>query len=108
MDFYTERRTTLAVAGLGPGNPLIAEIVDQQKLPANYILNASIGKSFLIKKHNFFLHFSMKNLLNNKNIVANAFEQSRFDFENKDVNKFPPKYIYAFGRTFMVSLSCRI
>ena len=108
MDFFTERRTTLAVEGLGPGNPLIAEIVDQQKLPAEYILNASIGNFFLFKKHNFFINFSMKNLLNNKNIAASGFEQSRFDFETKNVNEFPPKYIYSLGRTFFLSVSFKI
>ncbi len=108
MDFYTERRTTLAVEGLGPGNPLISEIVNQQKLPACYILNASIGKSLMIKKHNCFLYFSMKNMLNNTNIPASGYEQSRFDFTNKDVNKFPPKYFYTLGRTFFISLNIKI
>ena len=31
----------------------------------------------------------------------------RFDYENKNVDKFPPKYFYGKGRTYYLNFSVR-
>lgn len=109
LDFNPERRTQLAIKGLGPDDPLIKEITQQQKLKGGFTLDASLGKSFRIKKTVFLnVNFSMTNILNNTDIQSGGFEQNRFDFETKDISKFPPKYYYYYGRTFYLNIGIRI
>ncbi|MDK2910223.1 MAG: hypothetical protein PWR20_1790 [Bacteroidales bacterium] len=107
MDFNPERRTQTAIADLGPGDPLIATITRQEKLPSAFTLDASIGKSWKIREYFINLNFSVSNILDNRDIITSGFEQFRFDFTNKDVNKFPPKYYYGYGRTFFLNLAFR-
>jgi hypothetical protein len=108
LDFNPERRTEAAIANLGPGDPKIAEITQQQRLKGGFTLDASIGKSIRIKKVVFLnINASMTNVLNNQNIQSGGYEQNRFDFVNQDINKFPPKYYYYYGRTFFINISLR-
>jgi hypothetical protein len=53
------------------------------------------------------INASMTNVLNNQNIQSGGYEQNRFDFVNQDINKFPPKYYYYYGRTFFINISLR-
>jgi len=109
VDFNPSRRTVEALENMSPDDPLIATIIDQQKANAKpqFTLDASVSKSFKIK--NFYLGFnaSVSNILNNKKMITSGYEQSRFDYEFKDVNKFPAKYYYGFGRTFFVMVTFR-
>jgi len=107
VDFNPERRTSAAIANLGPGDPLIQTITQQKKLPDAFTLDASIGKSWRFGDYFLNLNFSITNILDNQNVVTTGFEQLRFDFTNKDINKFPPKYFYAYGRTFFLNLGFR-
>jgi hypothetical protein len=109
LDFNPERRTVEAIANLGPGDPKIAEITQQQKLKGGFTLDGSIGKSFRIidKKVYININASVTNILNNKNIQSGGYEQNRFDFATQDINKFPPKYYYYFGRTYFINISVR-
>jgi len=109
LDFNPERRTSQAIEGLGENDPLIKTITEQQKLQGGMTLDASLGKSFLIAKKVYLnLNLSVTNILNNQSIQSGGYEQNRFDFEAHDVNKFPPKYYYYFGRTFFINVSVRI
>jgi len=109
LDFNPERRTSQALDGLGPDDPLIKQITEEQKLNGGMTLDASLGKSFLIKKKVYLnLNFSVNNILNNKDIQSGGYEQNRFDYETHDISKFPPKYYYSFGRTFFLNISIRI
>jgi hypothetical protein len=104
-----ERRTEQAISNLGPGDPLIAQITEQQQMKGGFTLDASLGKSFKIKKKVFLnVNLSVTNILDNKNIQNRGYEQYRFDFATKDVNKYPPKYLYYYGRTFFLNISIRI
>jgi len=107
LDFNPQRRTEQAVSNLGPGDPLIQEIIRQQKLKGAYTIDVSLGKSWKIGKNNININLNVNNLLNNKNIIVGGYEQMRFDYETKNVNKFPPKYFYAYGRTYFVMISFR-
>jgi hypothetical protein len=49
----------------------------------------------------------MDNVLNNQ-FAASAFEQWRFSWADKNVNKFPPKYFNAYGRNYFVMLALRM
>ncbi len=107
LDFNPERRTELAISNLGPNDPLIQQITQQQKLKGGYTLDFSLGKSWKLGNQYIALNFIVNNVLNNKNIITGGYEQMRFDFENKNVDKFPPKYFYAFGRTYFLMVSFR-
>ena len=54
-------------------------------------------------KINLRLTSSIRNLLN-ASIPSLIFEQSRYDYKNFSLQKFPPKYIYDLGRTYTIGL----
>ncbi|MEO6833153.1 MAG: TonB-dependent receptor [Chitinophagaceae bacterium] len=115
VDVSPDQRSVEAVEGVPIGSPLYHEILDQQKLPAAFTVDISVSKSFMLRKFDkrisrgTFLYFNagISNLLDNKNIQTGGFEQLRYDFANKNPNKFPPKYFYAYGRNFFINLSLK-
>ena len=115
MEFNPARRTIAAVSGVEENSPKWNEIINQTKLDHQFTLDAFAGYSWLlnksfksIKKRTFLaINFGVTNILNNKNIVTGAFEQLRFDFVDKDVNKFAPKKFYSYGTTFNASIALR-
>jgi len=107
VDFSPERRTIGAIDGIYDNDALIKSITEQQKVPGQFTLDASISKSWKVKKYTILLNASMNNILDNKELVTSAYEQLRFDFVDKNVDKFPAKYYYGFGRTYFISLGLR-
>lgn len=108
LSFNPERRTQLAIQDLGPGDPKIAIITKQEMLSGGFTLDASVGKSYRIMQKYFLqLNLSANNLLNNKNISTGGYEQLRFDFEEKNVDKFPPRYFYMIGTNFFLNVAVR-
>lgn len=108
LDFNPERRTSTAIANLGEGDPLISAITKQEKLPGGMTLDASVGKSFrVLDKYYINLNFSITNILDNQDIITGGYEQMRFDFDTKNISKFPPKYYYYYGRTFFLNIGFR-
>ncbi len=61
-----------------------------------------------IKNHFIYLNVGVSNLLDNQDFQTGGFEQFRFDFEGKDVNRFPNQYFYSFGRTYFINVSYKI
>ena len=109
LSFTAERRTPAAISGLGPGDPLIAEITQETKLKSGFTLDASLGKSIRIKYKYFInINLSVTNILNNTGIQNWGYEQNRFDFINKNTDLFPAKYLYYYGRTFFLNISFRM
>ncbi len=108
LDFNPERRTSAALSNMSPDDPRIPDIINQIKLDDGFTLDASIGKSWQINKTNINLNFSVTNILDNTKLITGGYEQMRFDYDNKNVNKFPPKYFYGFGRTFFLNLGIRL
>ncbi len=49
----------------------------------------------------------VNNILNNQNIVTGGFEQLRYDYQLKDVSKFPNKQFYAYGLNYFASIGIR-
>lgn len=107
LDFNAERRTISAMPYANPNDPRIPSIVNQIKLDDGVTLDASLGKSWKVKQVNVNINFSITNLLDNTSLITGGYEQMRFDFDNKDINKFPPKYFYGLGRTFFLNLGVR-
>jgi hypothetical protein len=48
----------------------------------------------------------MTNILNNQDFAVGGFEQLRYD--RTDIDRFPPRLSYLFGRTFFAMISIRI
>ena len=100
-----DRRTVEAIDGYLGGDPQISGIIDQEKLDNDYSINIHGGKSFKIKKNNSFIRLNLmvNNVLNNKDFVTGGFEQLRYDSQN--INKFPSKYGYMYGRSYFLMVS---
>ena len=105
------RRTTQAVADVEPQSEQWDEILKQEKLDGAWTLDLSFYKSWLVdwpKNRTYFaLNIGITNLLNNQDYINGGYEQYRFDFETKDVSKFPAKYSYMQGLNYFVQGSMR-
>jgi len=109
------RRTESAVSGVVEGTDLWHQIVDQTELKPQYTVDLFAGYSWLmnrrfhnLKKRTFLLfNVGVNNLLDNREIVSGGFEQLRFDFAGKNVNKFPDKRFYAYGINYYASVGIR-
>lgn len=110
LDFNPTRRTEDAVLGLvkSENTALWEDILFQERVPANYTADLFGGKSWKIGSRFIYLTVGINNLLNNQNFVIGGYEQNRFDFENKDVDRFPPRYFYAYGANYFIGLSFRL
>lgn len=104
IDFNSDRRTNIAVSGLDDASETYLKIIEQERLDPAYTIDASIGKNWRVKKTFITLNISVNNLLNNTSFKTGGFEQLRFDYADKDINKFPPKYFYLYGLTYGVNL----
>ncbi|MBX2931093.1 MAG: TonB-dependent receptor [Chitinophagaceae bacterium] len=118
LDFNPIRRTYDAVEGLDITKPneaaLREDILAQTKLADDYTIdffggwNWRLPKSLGLKKTTYLVfNLGINNLLNNKNIISGGFEQLRFDYADKNVNKFPAKYYYAYGLNYFASVTLR-
>lgn len=77
---------------------LMEAYADQPKLDNQWVLNASVGKLIYINRSlSLNLNLSVSNILNNKDLVINAFQQSRVDTKRYNINSFPTKLQYAQG-----------
>jgi hypothetical protein len=114
LDFNPDRRTTVGVEPINKNeNPeLWNSILAQEELPTNYTVDLFFGKSWRVRLggKNYFinLNVSVSNLLDNTEFITGGFEQFRFDYVGKDVNRFPPRYFYGFGRNYALNFSVRI
>lgn len=118
LDFYPERRTTEAISYVDdpqvqqevvtPDSPLWNQILDQEKLPTAFTVDFFGGKSWKIDDYFIYLNVGISNILNKQDFITGGYEQFRFDFEGKDVGRFPNNYFYSYGRTYFISLAVRI
>ncbi|HNW89020.1 MAG TPA: TonB-dependent receptor [Bacteroidales bacterium] len=109
VDFSAARRTVEAIQYLYPGDARVTSITEQYKANAKpqFTLDASVSKSFKIKKFYLILNGSVSNILNNTKMITSGYEQLRFDYNTLDTNKFPAKYYYGLGRTFYFMITFR-
>jgi len=115
IDFNPNRRTEEAISydrfgsdKVEEGSGLWENIIGQEKVDGALMVDLSITKSF--KFGNTFLYISgrVNNMLNNRDFITGGFEQLRFDFEDKNVDRFPSRYYYAYGLTYFLNLTLRI
>lgn len=115
LDFNPIRRTQGAVDGLEYKGAQWNQVLDQTRWDPQYTLDFFGGyswklpKQYEINKKPTYLVFNLgvNNILNNKDIITGGYEQLRFDFEQKNTNKFPPKVYYGFGANYYASIILR-
>lgn len=115
LNYNPIRRTASAVNGVVEGSEQWHQILDQTQLANQYTLDMFAGYSWLmnnkfkaLKKRTFLVfNVGVNNLLDNRNIVSGGYEQLRFDFTEKNTNKFPDKRFYAYGLNFFASVGIR-
>ena len=90
------------------GSELWNNIIHQEEMPGNFSADIFIRKSWKVKNFYFILGVGMSNILNNRAMATSGFEQFRFDYLEKNVDKFPSKYYYAYGTNYMISLTFRM
>ena len=113
LDMNPLYRTEYAV--LGPDYQTSPEEIEymtaQEKFPAAFLVNASVGKSWYIqRKYQLGFSFNAKNLLNNKNVKTGGYEQTRMvdNTANKDrYYRFDSKYFYNSGMNYMLNIYFR-
>lgn len=114
IDFNPARRTVAGVELLEEGS-VREGIIDQQKADGQFTLDFFGSKSWRVSdfidgfRRNTFvvLNLGVSNIFDNQDMMVTGFEQLRFDYEGKNINKFPPRYYYGFGRTFFASVIVR-
>ncbi|MFI5218103.1 MAG: carboxypeptidase regulatory-like domain-containing protein [Bacteroidia bacterium] len=115
IDFSPVRRTVDGIDLVDPDSELWDKILAQEKVKGQFTLDFFGGWSWKMNnkfrslKRNTFLvlNVGVNNILDNNDFITNGFEQLRFDFENKDPDKYASKYFYAFGRTYFINLTLR-
>ncbi|WP_207496261.1 TonB-dependent receptor [Aridibaculum aurantiacum] len=118
LEFNPIRRTQGAVDGLDlndkPQAEMYRSIIDQTRWDPQFTLDFFGGYSWKLPRRynlgsNSFLVFNggVSNLTNNQDIITGGFEQLRFDFATRNVNKFPPRVFYSFGLNYFVGVTYR-
>jgi hypothetical protein len=57
--------------------------------------------------HTLVFNLGISNLTNNKNFIAIGFENNRFDFEDKNIQKFQNRYFYGNGINYFANITYR-
>jgi len=117
-DVNPDRRTTNAVSygqdidfqqqAVEPGSQLWQDILYQEELPGRFMCNLFFSKSWKIKDFFIYLNIGVSNVFHTTDLKTTGFEQFRFDYQNKNVDKFPTKYYHAYGTNFMLQLAFRM
>ncbi len=104
LDPNPDRRTAEALGNYVTDDPQWQELLQQTRLDDNFTVDAYFGKSWRVKRKYFVnLNISASNVLNNQQFAIGGFEQLRYD--RTDVNRFPPRLSFLFGRTYFAQLA---
>ena len=101
------RRTAEALYPVDPNSEKGQRLLMQEQLPPQTLINLFVSKQFSSKSHSaahWQISMSINNLLNKQQLIVSASEQYRFDFDNRDTEKFAPKYFI--GQA--LSMTCSI
>lgn len=114
IDVNPVRRTALALDLVEDGN-LKDEILDQEMYANQFSIDMFAGYTWYLGStfdkirgsHALVFNLGVSNLTNNKNFVAIGFENNRFDFEDKNVQKFQNRYFYGNGISYFANITYR-
>ncbi len=106
LDLNPDRRSAEAVTNYDPEYPYREKVLEQQQLDPAMTIDAYIGKSWRIDYTYYIsINFSVSNVLDKQDFAFGGFEQYRYD--PLDIDKFPPKYFYLYGRQFFFNVNFR-
>lgn len=104
LDPNPDRRTNEALENLVTSDPQWNELLEQTRLDDQMTVDLFAGKSWLFqRKYRLAVNLSVSNLLDNQEFRVGGFEQLRY--ERMQVDKFPPKYSYLFGRNYFAMVT---
>lgn len=104
LDPNPDRRTSQAVDNLVTSDPQWDGLLDQTKLDDNTSMDVFAGKSWMVnRRYRIALNLTVSNIFDNQEFRVGGFEQLRYD--TRQVNKFPPKYSYLFGRNYFAMVT---
>ncbi len=107
IDINPDRRTASALEPFVDIDTGWQRVIEQEKMDAFYTVDLYAGRSWRIQRRYFInLNVSVNNLLNNQNSSIGGFEQLRYDSSN--IDRFPAKYFYLYGRTWFINLAFRM
>ncbi|MFA8449781.1 MAG: TonB-dependent receptor [Bacteroidales bacterium] len=104
-DFNPDRRSAAALSGYTQqDNPAFwQKITDREELDPGFTVDMFVGKSWKINDYYIRLNANVNNLFDVKDFAIGGFEQLRYDKSN--IDRFPSKYFYLYGRSYYVSLT---
>ncbi|HEX7413401.1 MAG TPA: hypothetical protein VF411_05090, partial [Bacteroidia bacterium] len=99
-----DRRTAEALAKYISTDPQVNQILTQEKLPNAYTIDFMGGKSFRFSNNKYGINFTLmvNNLTNN---MFKTFGEEQLRHDDNNIIKFPNKYAYSFGLTYMTSVA---
>ena len=110
MNYDLFRRSAFVLDSINNKN-LYTSIHDVNYLPNQFLVNTIFSKFFSIKygkqKLSTQCSFSIKNILSTL-IPILVFEQTRFDYNKLNPDKYPPKYLYNQGATYTFGLQIQL
>lgn len=107
LDPNPDRRTDEAIGNYITDDPQWDQLLDQTRLDDNFTMDLYVGKSWRIKRKYYInVNLNMTNVLNNQEFAIGGFEQLRYD--RTDIDRFPPRLSYLFGRTFFAMITFRM
>ena len=88
------------------------EILNPVLLPITQTVDFFIGSSVRFKIKNMYknvrISLNVQNILNVQTNTLLAYEQLRFDYTNKNIHMFSPKYLTALGINFNFSIQINL
>lgn len=85
----------------------LAEFAYQDKLKNSFVMNFSVGKTLYTKFGSMNFNLNINNLLNNRNIMTGGYQESKLDYTNYTLTKFPNKYYYSQGIRIFLNVGIR-
>jgi hypothetical protein len=113
------RRTEAAIDLVPQGSAQMAQILNQEELPAAFTVDLHAGKSFQLSRMSGLVNkttgtntilaitVGVNNLLNNTDVIVRGSEQLRYDFSYRNPNLFPNTYQYGYGINYYLNISLK-
>jgi hypothetical protein len=106
LDINPDRRSAEAITNYGPDYPYRDNVLNQERLDPAVTVDAYVGKSWRIDYTYYIsLNFSVQNIFDVQDFAFGGFEQYRYN--PLDIEEFPPKYFYLYGRQFYLNVNFR-
>ncbi|MCU0328455.1 MAG: hypothetical protein MUE53_05645 [Chitinophagales bacterium] len=111
-----QRRTKSALDEVEYRSDLYYSILRQEEMPAAWTVDLFLRKSFYLNKmfsfkskNRYYVDFSLSvnNLLDNQNVMIGGREQFRFDFNERNPERFPIRYTHMMGINYAFTANFR-